>query len=81
MFRKDYTIVVERFLPVDLFFRDLFIKVGTGIAYSEKLRTFVDSIPKVIQQQYKKFVDTWPFRCQKVVCDTITRANFVAAAT
>ena len=57
MFRKDDTIVVERFLPIDLFFGDLFIKVETGIVYSEKQRTFVDSIPKVIQQQYKKFVD------------------------
>ena len=35
MFRKDYTTVIGRLLLVNPFLEDLFIKVGTDIAYSE----------------------------------------------
>ena len=52
---KIYTTVVERFLPINPFLKDSFIKVGTGIAYSEKLHAFVNSKPEVHQQQYKEF--------------------------
>ena len=53
MFRKDYTTVVGRLLQINPFLEDLFIKVGSGIAYSEKLRAFVDYIPEVRQQKCK----------------------------
>ena len=79
-FRKDYTTVFGRLLPINPFLEDSFIKVGSRIAYSEKLRTFVDSIPEVCQQNCKEFVDRQLFRCEKAVSDTITRNNFVAPA-
>ena len=67
MFRKNYTNVVGRLLPINPFLEDSFIKVRTGISYSEKLRAFVDSIPEVHQQQHKELVDTRLFRCQKLI--------------
>ena len=72
--------VVGRLLPINPFLEDSFIKVGSRIAYSEKLRSFVDSIPEVCQQNCKEFVDRQLFRCEKAVSDTITRNNFVAPA-
>ena len=81
LFRKDYTSVIGKLLPINLFLEDSFIKVGTGIAYSENLRASVDSIPEVRQQQYKEFADTQFFRCQKIASDTITRNDFVGPAT
>ena len=35
MFRKDYTTVIGRLLPINPFLEDSFTKVGTDIAYSE----------------------------------------------
>ena len=49
---------------------------GTGIAYSEKLCAFVNSIPEVHQQHYKEFVDSRLFRWQEIVSDTIMKNNF-----
>ena len=48
-FRKGYTTAVGRLLPSNPFLQGSFIKVGSGIAYSEKLPAFVNSIPKVRQ--------------------------------
>ena len=53
MFREDYTTVVGRLLPISSLLKDSCIKVGPDIAFSEKLRAFIDSIPEVRQQQYK----------------------------
>ena len=80
MFRKDYTIVIGRLLPVNPFLEDSFIKVGTDIAYSEEMCAFVDSITEIGQKQYKEFVDTRLIRCKKLVSDTITKKNFVTPA-
>ena len=77
MFRKDYTTVIRRLLPVNPFLEDSFIKVGTDIAYSEKVCPFIDVIPNIGQKQYKEFVDTRLIRCKKLVSDTITKTNFV----
>ena len=46
MCREDYTAVVERLLPINHFLRDSFIKVGRGMAFSEKLRAYFDFIPE-----------------------------------
>ena len=54
-----------------------FIKVRTGIAYSEKLHAFINSIREVHQQQYKKFVDSRLFSWQKKISDTVMRNGFV----
>ena len=51
MFRKDHTTVVGRLLTLRAFVEDSFIKIGSGIAYSEKLRAFVDSIPEELQKK------------------------------
>ena len=51
MFRKDYTTIVGKLLPINPFLEDSFIKVRTDSAYSEEVRDFVDSIPEVGQQQ------------------------------
>ena len=80
MLREDYTTVVGRSQSI-FSWRIHFNKVGTDIAFSEKLRAFVDSIPELGQQQYKEFVDTRLFICSKIVSDTITRNNFVTPAT
>ena len=37
MFRKDYTTLIGKFLPVNPFLEDSFIKVSTDIAYSEEV--------------------------------------------
>ena len=66
MFRKDYTIVVERLLTINPLLEDSFIKFRSGISYSEKLPASVDSIPEVHQQNCKEFVDRRLFRCQKM---------------
>ena len=81
MFREDYATVIGRLLPVNPFLKDSCIKVEPDIAFSEKLRAFVDSIPEERQQQYKEFVDKWLFRCNKIVSNTFTRTNFVTPAT
>ena len=47
-----------------------------GIAYSEKLCAFVNSIPEVHQQHYKEFVDSRLFMWQEIVSDTIMKNNF-----
>ena len=46
MCREDYTAVVERLLPINHFLKDSFIKVGRGMAFSEKLRAYFDFIPE-----------------------------------
>ena len=66
MLRKDYTTIIGRMLPINPFLEDSFIKVGSGITYSEKLRAFVDSIPEVRQQMRKKFVDRRLLKCPKM---------------
>ena len=53
MFRKDYITVVGTLLSCRPFVEDSFIKIGSDIAYSEKLRAFVDSIPEELQQKCK----------------------------
>ena len=63
-FRKDYTTVVRKLLSINAFLDDSFIKVGKGIRYSEEVCAFVDSIPKVDQQQSKEFIDTRLIRCK-----------------
>ena len=80
MFRKDYNTIILRLLPVNPFLEDSFIKAGTDIAYSEEVCAFVDSIPEIGQNQYKKFVDTQLVRCKKLVSITITKNNFVTPA-
>ena len=81
IFREAYATVVGRLLRINPFLNDSCIKVGPDIAFSEKLRAFVDCIPEVRQQQYKEFFDTRLFRCNKIVSDTITRNNFVTPVT
>ena len=49
MFMKDYTTVIGRLVSSIPVLEDSFIKVGTDIAYSEEVCTFVDSIPEVGQ--------------------------------
>ena len=53
MFRKDYTTVIGRLLPVNPFLENSFIKVGTDIAYSEEMCAFVDAILEIGQKQHK----------------------------
>ena len=53
MFRKDYITVVGRLLLFRPFVDDSFIKIGSGIAYNEKLRAFVGLIPEELQQKCK----------------------------
>ena len=67
-------------LPVNPFFEDSFIKVGTDIAYNEEVCAFVNAIPEIGQKQYKEFVDTRLIRCKKLFSDTITKNNFVTPA-
>ena len=81
MFRKNYTTIAGRLLPVNPFLDDSFIRVVSGIAYSEKLRAFVNFIPEVNQQKCKEFFDRRLFRCPKNVSDTIARNNCVVPAT
>ena len=50
LFRKDYTNVVGRLLPINLVLKDSFVKVGTDIVYSKEVRAFVDSISDSAQQ-------------------------------
>ena len=50
VFRKDYTTVIAILLPINPFLEDLFIKVGTNIAYSDEVPAFDDSILEVGQQ-------------------------------
>lgn len=72
------------------FWRIHLSRLESGITYSEKLCSFVNSILEVHQpqykgfvglqvrqSQYKEFVGLQLFRCQKIVFDTIMR-NFVA---
>ena len=80
MFRKDYTTVIGRLLPVNPFLENSLIKVGADIAYSEKVCAFIDAIPKIGQKQYKEFVDARLIRCKKLVSDTIAKNNFVTPA-
>ena len=80
MFRKNYTTVIERLLPVNPFMEDSFIKFVTDIAYSEKVCALVNAIPEIGQKQYKEFVDTRLLRCKKLVSDTITKNNFITPA-
>ena len=65
MFRKDYTTVIGRLLPVNPFLKGSCIKVETDITYSEEVCAFVDAIPEIGQKQYKEFVDTGLSRCKK----------------
>ena len=51
MFRKDYTTVIGRLLPVNPFLKDSCIKVETDITYSEEVCAFVDAIPEIGQKQ------------------------------
>ena len=62
MFRKDYTTVVGRLLPMSLFLENSFIKVETDISYSEKLRAFADSILNVRQQHQERYTSSGFFR-------------------
>ena len=80
MFRKDYTTVTEKMLPINPFLEDSFIKVGTDIAYSEEACAFVDSVPEVGQKQNKEFVDRQLMKCKRLVSGTITKNNFVIPA-
>ena len=41
---------------------------------------FVDSIPKISQKQYKRFIDTRLIRCKKLDSDRITENSFVTPA-
>ena len=52
-FRKDYATVIGRLLPVNPFFEDSFIQIGTDIVYSEEVCAFVDAIPEIGQKQYR----------------------------
>ena len=52
MFRKDYATVIGRLLPVNPFFEDSFIQIGTDTAYSEEVCALVDAIPEIGQKQY-----------------------------
>ena len=65
MFRKDYTTIIVRLLPVSPFLEDSFIKVGTDIAYSEEVCVLVDSLPEIGQQQYKEFVRHTAYHMQE----------------
>ena len=65
MFRKDYTTVIGRLLPVNPFLKDSRIKVETDIIYSEEVCAFIDALVEIGQKQYKEFVDTWLIRCKK----------------
>ena len=56
MFRKDYATVIGRLLPFNPFLEDSFIKVGTDIAYSEKVYAFIDSIPEIGQNSIKNLL-------------------------
>ena len=76
MFRKDYTSVIGRLLPINPFLEDLFFKVKADVSYSGEVCAFVESIPEVGQKQYKEFVDTRLIRCKKLVSDTITKNIF-----
>ena len=57
MFRKDYTTIIGRLLPINPFLKDSFIRVGTDITYSEEVCAFIDSSLEVGQKEYKEFVD------------------------
>ena len=80
MFRKDYTSVIGRLLPINPFLEDLFFKVKADVSYSGEVCAFVESIPEVGQKQYKEFVDTRLIRCKKLVSDTITKNIFATPA-
>ena len=80
LFRKDYTNVVGRLLPINLVLKDSFVKVGTDIVYSKEVRAFVDSISDSAQQQYKKLIDIRLIECKKLISDAITKNNFVTPA-
>ena len=80
MFRKDYTTVIGRMLPMNPFLEDSFIKVGTDIAYSAEACAFVDSVPEVGRKQCKEFVDRRIMKCKRLVSGTITKKNFVIPA-
>ena len=56
MFMKDYTTIIGRLVSSIPFLEDSFIKVGTDIAYSEEVCTFVDSILEVGQNCIKNFL-------------------------
>ena len=80
MFRQDYTTAAGRLLPINPFLEDSFMKVGSGITYSEKLLTFFDFTPEVRQQKCKEFADRQLFRYKINVSYPITKNNFVASA-
>ena len=79
-FRKDYTTIFGKLLPINPFLEDSFIKIRTDIVYSEDVRAFTDTIPEVGRQKSEDFVDTWLIRCKKPFSDTITKNNFVTPA-
>ena len=80
MFRKDYTSVIGRLLPINPFLEDLFFKVKADVSYSGEVCAFVESIPEEGQKQYKEFVDTRLIRCKKLVSETITKNIFATPA-
>ena len=67
MFRKDCATVIGRLLLVNPFLVDSFIKVGTDIAYSEEVCTFIDAIPEIGQKQYKDARNLFLIQLRKII--------------
>ena len=51
MFRKDYSTIIFRLIPVNPFMEEHFVKVGTNVRFTKEVHDFVGKISDIGQLQ------------------------------
>ena len=74
MFRKDYSTIIFRLIPVNPFMEEHFVKVGTNVRFTKD--DYVRKIPDIGQIRCEEFVETRLTKCQKLVSDSIEKNEF-----